>query len=331
MKMTALQQLTQPNSLTLPLKTLTPIYTGGIGQYGEQIHPSGILGNIRHFSCLLAAAIGDSSFETRVWGASEDENHHAKRVALHINTNGLTRRELPAQITWQENKHQHKGWFYNIAQEGKFSLTLTRRGITDDDWRLLLLALRIQIRHATLGAKDQFGLGVVTTDQLPNVAPWKTANAPLSNTPSLHNAFFAKLRFSCPSPNSLRECLEAGLRVRAYLRNSFRHHINDTALRHYLFGELNQWGSAINVSAVYPLNDDSCELRIWGVLPHTTCNTMYNQVIAARATLLTRLQTALKSVPSPHWNEHCKINVVWKSNNTTNLVTWINKLAGISQ
>ena len=99
--MIALQQLSQPISLNLYLKTLTPIYTGGIGQYGEQIHPSGILGNIRHFSCLLAAAIGDSGFETRVWGASEDENHHAKRVALYINTHGLKERELPDKITWQ--------------------------------------------------------------------------------------------------------------------------------------------------------------------------------------------------------------------------------------
>jgi len=90
--MTALQHLKLPESLTLHLKTLTPLYTGGIGQYGEQIHPSGLLGSIRHFSCLLAAAIGDSGFETRVWGTTTQENHqnvHAKKVALRWDVSRL--------------------------------------------------------------------------------------------------------------------------------------------------------------------------------------------------------------------------------------------------
>ena len=39
-----------PESVVFNLSTLTPLYTGGIGQHGEQLHPSGLLGSIRHFS-----------------------------------------------------------------------------------------------------------------------------------------------------------------------------------------------------------------------------------------------------------------------------------------
>jgi hypothetical protein len=63
-----------------------------------QVHPSGLLGSIRHFSCLVAAAVGDSGFETRVWGTTTEEtpkNHHAKRVALRVDVSDLHEQSLP--------------------------------------------------------------------------------------------------------------------------------------------------------------------------------------------------------------------------------------------
>ena len=51
------------NQIVLKLKTLTPLYTGGIGQQGDQIHPSNLLGGIRHFSCLVARFLGEKDFK----------------------------------------------------------------------------------------------------------------------------------------------------------------------------------------------------------------------------------------------------------------------------
>ena len=48
------------------ITTSTPLFIGGIGQYGEQIHPSGLLDSIRYFSCLVAGAIGDTKFINQV-------------------------------------------------------------------------------------------------------------------------------------------------------------------------------------------------------------------------------------------------------------------------
>ncbi|KHD06942.1 hypothetical protein PN36_34165 [Candidatus Thiomargarita nelsonii] len=310
--MTVLENLKVPESLTMHLKTLTPLYTGGIGQYGEQIHPSGLLGSIRHFSSLLAAAIGDSDFETRVWGTTTQENHqnvHAKKVALRWDVSGLETVELDKKITWQDEQHQHRGWYYNVAQKGSITLTLTQRGISETDWQLLKLALRIQIIHATLGAKDQFGLGVVTTDKLPEVQPLsdQMLRETLTDRPSLHNAFFAEIQFPCTAPKTLHQRIEAGL-------------------RHYLFGDLkDKWGSAINVSAIYPLANNQSALRIWGVLPHTRqikkSFRIFNQIVSQREEILTRIKTALNNGPLSTQKD-----IKWTECSQENIVAWINQL-----
>ena len=70
--MSVFAELRRSDSVGLTLHTLTPLYTGGVGQPGDQIHPSGLPGGRRRFSCLLAAAVGDATFEHVVWGTPID-------------------------------------------------------------------------------------------------------------------------------------------------------------------------------------------------------------------------------------------------------------------
>ena len=210
--MNVLAELRRPDSATLTLRTLTPLYTGGVGQHGDQIHPSGLLGGLRRFSCLLAATVGDGDFETRVWGSTADDRH-AKRVGLRIDTSGLNKIQLVGGngcLNWpRPDGKPRQGWFYNVAHEGSLRLVITRRGISDPHWQLLLLALRIQIRHATLGAKDQFGLGVLASDDLPAVEPLEApVGLPLTGRPGLHHAFFGEVRFDTSLPPSWPARLE---------------------------------------------------------------------------------------------------------------------------
>ena len=335
--MSALANLTKPNSVKIHLETLTPLYTGGIGQYGEQIHPAGLLGSLRHFSCLAATAVGNKTFATNVWG----ETGQAKQVALQWDISQLKKIPLPSRIGWQDGAHKHRGWFFNEAKQGSLTLTVSRRGLSQSDWQLLILALRIQIRCAMLGAKDQFGLGIVKAEELPTVSPLteNQVRAPLTDTPNLDNAFFADIQFPCPAPD-LRECLEIGLRWRAHLRACFRSadKTKDTKLRklrHYLFGDLrDKFGSAINVSAVYPLNKAESALRIWGVLPHTKRPDskknqrglpIYETVIKTRNPILTRLENALNDGPK----KHCQPTLNWQTGSNQNIAAWLNELAGM--
>lgn len=77
--MSVLAELRRPNSVGLTLHTLTPLYTGGVGQPGDQIHPSGLPGGLQRLSCLLAAAVGDATFEHAVWGIPTDASASTAR------------------------------------------------------------------------------------------------------------------------------------------------------------------------------------------------------------------------------------------------------------
>ena len=121
--MSALAALRTPDddahSVQIALRTLTPLYTGGVGQHGDHIHPSGLLGGVRRFSCLLAAAIGDPGFEHAVWGTSTDaKEHHAKRIALRVDASGLEKINPVAgngRLNWpRPDGKPRQGWYLSL-------------------------------------------------------------------------------------------------------------------------------------------------------------------------------------------------------------------------
>jgi len=325
-----LQNLNTPEknggSLRIPFSTLTPLFTGGIGQYGEQIHPSGLLGSIRYFSCLVAAAIGDTEFESDVWEGASESSSHAKQVALRWETAGLSQVKLPnIQIPRDDGKSSR--WFFSCAQQGDLTLILTRRGVSDTHWNLLLIALRIQIRWASFGAKDQFGLGVLASEALDKIqalAPNQQMSV-IQNSPSLHQAFFARIVFARPESLPMESRLREGLVWRTFLRNQFRQS-GENHLRHYLFGNIKgreQYASAMNISAAYSLDKQHYEIRIWGVIPHTHQFSFQSQY----TNIMQRLQQALESSP-PEFNGISN-RVIEISPESTQLIPWLNKLAGV--
>lgn len=337
------------------LHTLTPLYTGGIGQQGEQVHPSNLVGGVRRFSCLLAAAIGDAGFEAAVWGRAGDANNDpsAKSIALQCQFDelrGIERsrdKDKPGKpfspITWpRENKEKRAGWYFNYSHSGALSLSLTRLNISNAHWQLLLLAMRIQIRHATFGAKDQHGLGVLGCDEdsLPAVKPLTAVvRRPLTDHPGLDRAFFAEMQFDAPPPPfdaDYGKAIEDGLRLREALRGEFRRTSAEADLRHYLFGELGQWGSAINVSALYRRIDGNAALRVWGVLPHTCINRDRRAIERPSdnrlAEALDRIHDCLQQrQPFVHMAAKPCHLAIWENGreHAADLVAWINRLAGI--
>ncbi|MEI6415600.1 MAG: hypothetical protein WCP34_15260, partial [Pseudomonadota bacterium] len=145
----SLANLQQPPTVRLGLRTLTPLYTGGIGQWGDQIQPAGILGSIRHFSILVADALGNQDFDERFWGKkpSGDGGHHAKGVAIRLDTSKLEGQSMPNNVRIPTNLDRHMGWYFNQAFTGDWALSLTPRSSLDNvqsahDWQTLLLALR---------------------------------------------------------------------------------------------------------------------------------------------------------------------------------------------
>jgi hypothetical protein len=269
--------------LTLNLQTLTPLYTGGIGQLGDQIHSSNLLGGLRQMSCLVARTLGDGDFEATVWGNAGGGGHKAaaKQVALRWDTRGLEKKTLPAEISLSRDGGKKSRWWFNTGFEGKLSLQMTRNGISDSRWQILLIALAIQLRHSSFGAKDQFGLGVLTpvddkpfSPALDGAAPWpKAVLDESSGRLNLLRYAFGRVRFAPRAgqrPGLNRStALTLALATRATLRNALRakedapdmEKTRLTELRHRMLGKLNQFGSAVNVSAAFGAVENP-ELRI---------------------------------------------------------------------
>ena len=337
------------NGISLQLKTLTPLYTGGIGQLGDQIHPSNLLGGLRQMSCLVARTLGDAGFEDEVWGnaGGGGKKAAAKQVALRWDTSRLERKTLPVEISLPREGGRPSRWWFNTGFEGDLGLNLTRIGISDIRWQMLLIALAIQLRHGSFGAKDQFGLGVLAPDgdkpfcmPLDTAAAWpKAALDESSGHLNLLRYAFGCLRFSArpgqrPALNRSTS-LTLALATRATLRNSLRaapdapdaEKTRLTNLRHRMLGKLNQFGSAVNVSAAYGTTETP-ELRI--------AVAMKPESVEERNEVRSRFSGAADAINSliektGYRVEVPKVPFEYGAAHKADLSAWLNKLAGATQ
>ena len=279
------------NQIVLKLKTLTPLYTGGIGQQGDQIHPSNLLGGIRHFSCLVARFLGEKDFETEVWGTAEGSEPKAKQIALkwEWDTSELNNIKLTNVIEIpyvdKNNKYKKSQWRFNSAFEGNLTLQISKRDkdIKEKFWNILLISIAIQIRYAMFGSKDQFGLGVlglVNPEIFEKLFPKLNAddfkNITNNNDISFSNCFLVRAKFSVKNKENdlLKDRMEAALKIRSNMRNSLRDLLGNkevsTIIRHRVFGsdikekdKENKFASLVNISALYQLNKEDLECRIF--------------------------------------------------------------------
>lgn len=342
----ALARLRRPadDGLALRLKTLTPLYTGGIGQLGDQVHPSNLLGGLRQMSCLVARTLGDAGFEADVWGNAGGGGRKAaaKQLALHWDTSSLERKALPPEISIPREGGKPSRWWFNTGFEGELGLQLTRRGISDARWQMLCIALAIQLRHGTFGAKDQFGLGVLAPLDARPVCPpldvaveWPKAVPPQPGQLNLLRTAFARVRFrAAPGqrPTLNRDAaLRLALGTRATLRNALRakgdapeaERNRLTELRHQMLGKLNQFGSAVNVSAAYP-GGEGAELRV-AVALKPEDKEVRAEVMKAFRAHLSNVDGAIESTG------YRLDDAVWEFGgaHANDKAAWINKLAGI--
>ena len=351
-EMLACLRTPQADGLVLQLKTLTPLYTGGIGQLGDQIHPSNLLGGIRQMSCLVARTLGDGGFERAVWGnaGTGKEKAEAKQVALRWDTTGLAAVTLPEIVRVPKAGGGDSRWYFNSAFEGQLGLQISRRGISDAHWQLLTLALAIQIRHGSFGAKDQFGLGVLALTE--GARPFAVPLAPSSDLPKVVPATpgelnllrhsFGRLRFRvAPGQRPIlnrSSALNLGLATRATLRNALRarpdapdtEQARLTALRHQMLGKLkmlgklNQFGSAVNVSAAYA-TEDGVELRLAVALKPDTAAER-GEVMKAFAAAAGNIDTMIDRIG---YRVDGRIDWEFGGAHLSTRAAWLNKLAGV--
>ena len=170
-------------------------------------------------------------------------------------------------------------------QVSNLTLQISKRDkdIKEKFWNILLISIAIQIRYAMFGSKDQFGLGVlglVNPEIFEKLFPKLNAddfkNITNNNDISFSNCFLVRAKFSVKNKENdlLKDRMEAALKIRSNMRISLRDLLGNkevsTIIRHRVFGsdikekdKENKFASLVNISALYQLNKEDLECRIF--------------------------------------------------------------------
>jgi CRISPR-associated protein Cmr1 len=214
-------------SVEIKLRTLTPVYTGGIDGKSDRIHAPGILGSLRWWyetilrghglracdpsahSCLYDPAkserLGVSKqicAACQVFGATG----YARRFRLEVISNDAPaweRADPPLNI---RPFGRTRGWYLNAGRVGTETIMLT-----GDDANLarMLGLLRFIERYGNIGAKPQLGQGVFNIESIKDKATGNTrpsidlspGSEPIGELPDLRTFTFFRFRFNPQSPN----------------------------------------------------------------------------------------------------------------------------------
>jgi len=309
----------QNMSTTYQIKTLTPIWTGGVetGKM-DRIHETGILGSLRWWFEVLVRGLGgyacDPSNHSCNYDA-EKPNNGLCDVCQVFGATGWKRRfrliiqdvqmhekavshPMKAERQYQDRRGNNRipTWhFKNPAQAGQFSLQIQS---LQPDFPIKLVQELIQLvtDWAALGARSQMGFGIteLTSERL-HANPFATlrlTDADIAkNLPSLQNMFFAQIK-----TENVKD--EETFNLKYDLRRLFA---NDKEVRHFVMGTVQKERNAAKIFMSRPYNDGL--IRIWGWIPEQA--NVWNQAW--------NRQTVLNQIKK-HLSEHYSLNT-WREFN----------------
>ena len=213
--------------IDIQLRTLTPLYTGGVDGKMNRIHETGILGSLRWWYEAIVRGLGGSACDPTADGRCPDNEGNYCDVCAVFGATGLQRAfRMEGSVWWNEEpqakltvkmrqNRRHRGWHLGRGFIGQADLKFTPlrlpSGWTQDDlWQSLLLTWRLIDQWGGLGPKTQQGYGVVQAEfesATLNVERALQSFGRLRNRtnrrqvshnnhwPSLDGFFFAKVRF----------------------------------------------------------------------------------------------------------------------------------------
>ncbi len=229
------------DELSITLKTLTPLWTGGVDQSADRLHETGLLGSLRWWYEALVRGLGGYACDPTEHACQFDEEKYRKSKATNerdrlreagvcdgcqlFGCTGWTRKfrlsvspDGQKLLGDQQNvlipsgrKHQTRrgeragGWFvFSESRIGEIAFELT--SLRDADLRPIHTILALISRYASLGAKGASGYGVIQADIKPDLA-WiqgfgNQPPARNSTLPDFRDFFFARFKFQEPTGNT---------------------------------------------------------------------------------------------------------------------------------
>lgn len=308
------------NALQLELTTLTPLWTGGADKKSDKLHVTGIMGSLRWWYEVFVRSVGGNVCDPgehgclydlqkpydglcdvcRVFGATG----WSRRFKLIISGENLQQRKPQASRIGGAgnlefnlssdhpsfNTSGHKWYLPGNPLYGDVTLNIIPTAPLDKDGnylgpKIIGSLLQFIADRASLGAKPQMGLGVVSLaqhqslvpliDHLERIVAKHQQKGDLKSNideelPCLQNMFFARINVASPTESDTFD-------LKYDLRGMFREQkqadpsYNDS-LRHTIMGYVkgsNRTGSKIMMS--YPYGDGT--IRLWGWIPRLSQST----------------------------------------------------------
>jgi len=274
--------------MTITLKTLTPLWTGGVDGKCDRLHATGLIGSLRWWYEAILRGLGghvcDPVEQPCLYDTEQPHNGlclgcqmfgatgWARRFRLLVHDRtasaGPTGARQPTGDRFKRDGRTRPSWYFNGGREGDLELRIVPTG-PDFDPAIIQGTLSLIERHGGLAAKTQLGYGWIEIASAPsfNVTVFVSklhstaAEQPAANSdlPSLDTMFFAHLQV----PES---GLTPALNLKYDLRAAFRLAFNgDQRLRHWVCGHVR--GNERRASKISITQAVDGTARVWGWIP----------------------------------------------------------------
>ena len=225
------ERINPMHSTEITIKTLTPLFTGGIDGTSELIHETGIMGSLRWWYEAIARGLGGSAcnpvknkcnFNNKVYKESKKENERDRLFEAGLcdacqifGATGWKRRfqleitDTGGELTWHDKTSLNirpygrtRGWYFLPGWTGTFNLIL--KGDKETISRLTDVIMFLE-KWGTLGSKGQIGYGVFKVDHISGnseKSTWEIAGEKaVGELPDFRTFTFFKLSFKPSSPD----------------------------------------------------------------------------------------------------------------------------------
>jgi CRISPR-associated protein Cmr1 len=270
-------------SLTVTLRTLTPIWTGGVetGKM-DRLHETGLIGSLRWWYEAIVRGLGGSAYDPSEHSCvydPEKPNNGLCDVCQLFGATGWRRRfrlvveetkMQPQPITHpmkadrsyrdKAGKTRIPTWYFqNPPLAGDFTLKL--RGLAPkNDLEVVQGLIQLATDWTALGARTQMGFGVVELGSKRFASnPFRSLSLSTghldSNLPSLQNMFFARVQKEGVIDRDTFD-------LKYDLRRLFA---DDPVVRHFVMGTVQGERIAAKIHMSRPYGNNF--IRVWGWLP----------------------------------------------------------------
>lgn len=283
--------------MEIKLKTLTPIWTGGVeaGKM-DRIHETGIIGSLRWWYEVIVRGLGgrvcdpskhECGFDVKKYRESTEIDEHQRlldsglcEVCQMFGATGWQRRfrvlvkedriletqverSIQAQRTYidrHKNSRTPTWYFPHPARFGNFTIYV--QSLTPNSQPAIIAGLLQFIAGwASLGARPQMGFGVVELDNEVDLEPfldWSDGAAGIHSYPTLPS--LKNIFFSHLKLDNAAD--RETFNIKYDLRRLFS---SDKSLRHFIMGTVEGERVAAKVKVSRPYSDRT--IRVWGWIP----------------------------------------------------------------